>query len=169
MPATCSFEGYEVSPQALAVATSHQRPRLTYHLQDITRLKCKPVDLIVVMDVIEHVEDYMSFLRSVRERGEWKIFHVPLDITIQGVLRNSLLTGWDNVGHIHAFTKDIALRAITHTGYDIVDYFYTDKTESAHCNRRMRVAGIPRRIVFGLHNDLCVRLLGGYSLLVLAR
>ena len=36
-------------------------------------------------------------------------------------------------------------------------------------NWKLRAAGIPRRLAFGIHQDMAVRGLGGYSIMVLAK
>jgi Methyltransferase domain len=169
MPATCSFEGYELSPQAITLAAANQRPRVAFHCEGIPRPNTRSYDLVLVMDVVEHVEDYFAFLRQIKLLGGLIMFHIPLDITLQGIVRKSLSRGWDDVGHIHAFTKDVALRALRHCGYEIIDHFYTNRSEIAFNNWKLRAAGIPRRMAFAVHKDLAVRVLGGYSVLVLAQ
>ena len=169
MPETCLFDGYEVSPQAFELTASIRAPRIKFFCEDITRSNASDYDLVLVMDVIEHIEDYFTFLRQIRSIGVFKIFHVPLDVTAQGAMRNSLVRGWDDVGHIHGFTKDVVLKAMTHCGYEVLDYFYTSRAELPGNNWKLRAAGIPRRFAYAINQDLAVRALGGYSLLVLAK
>ena len=79
----------------------------------------------MAIDVFEHVEDYFGFLRKLREKAEYKIFHIPLDLSVQTVLRSSpIIKGRKSVGHIHYFTKETALETLKDTGYEIIDYFY---------------------------------------------
>lgn len=168
MPETCRFEGYDVSPQALALA-GPQTARLQLVYADITNISVAQYDLVLVMDVIEHIEDYFTFLRKVRPVGVLKMFHVPLDVTAQGAVRNSLSRGWDDVGHIHGFTKDTALKALQHCGYEVIDSFYTSRSEMPNQTWALRAANIPRRVAFAIQPDLAVRVLGGYSVLILAK
>lgn len=44
-------------------------------------------DLVLVIDVVEHVEDCFSFLRQTKLKGRFKLFHIPLDTHISGTLR----------------------------------------------------------------------------------
>jgi hypothetical protein len=37
------------------------------------------------MDVVEHLEDYFSFLREIRPKGEFKMLHIPLDLSVQTI------------------------------------------------------------------------------------
>jgi hypothetical protein len=122
------------------------------------------------MDVFEHVEDYMGFLRKLRPKARFKIFHIPLDMSAQWVFRGSpVLLAREKVGHLHYFSKETALATLRDTGYEILDWIYTpadvDKPGSLKC-RMMRW---PRKFFTGINADLSVRILGGYSLLVHAR
>jgi hypothetical protein len=81
-----------------------------------------------------------------------------------------ILRARKNVGHIHYFSKDTALEALKDTGYDVIDCFYTagildlpSKTFRSHFLR------LPRQLGFKINPDLTVRMLGGYSLMVLAK
>ena len=77
-------------------------------------------------------------------------------------------------GHIHFFTKDIALRILKIAGYEVLDYFFTSPsldlpTSGSFNEMRRRLMRLPRKLLFALNNDLAARTLGGYSLMVLAR
>ena len=124
----------------------------------------------MAIDVFEHVEDYIGFLRNFRPKGRYKVFHIPLDLSVQFVLRgSSLLAGRKMVGHIHYFTKETALATLNDSGYQVIDYAYTNISLDFHRygwkNRLMR---LPRKILFAIHKDIAVKILGGFSLLVLA-
>ncbi|MDX9745689.1 MAG: hypothetical protein WCX84_00020 [Syntrophales bacterium] len=83
-------------------------------------------DIVMAIDVFEHVEDCFGFLRKLKEKAEYKIFHIPLDLSVQTVLRSfPIIHGRKSVGHIHYFTKETALETLKDTGYLIIDYFYT--------------------------------------------
>ena len=166
----CRFCGYEISPQAFEMCRMRANERLQFKLADIGREENVFFDLMLVLDVIEHLEDYFSFLRSIRPKSDYKIFHIPLDLCAQTVLRkNGILKRRDLYAHIHYFTKDTALRTLTDTGYEVLDHFYTPRMIDLPLDRLQTLLRFPRKIGFALHRDLTVRILGGYSLLVLAR
>jgi hypothetical protein len=124
-----------------------------------------------VIDVFEHIEDYFCFLRKLRPKGEYKIFHIPLDLSVQTVLRGTpLLKGRELVGHIHYFTKETALASLKDTGYEILDYFYTPGLiELATRDWKRLLLKLPRKWLFSLNKELTVKILGGFSLIVLAK
>ena len=166
----CRFSGYDISPQALEMCKSRANERLQFKLADITHQENIFFDMILVLDVIEHVEDYFSFLRGIRPKSDLKIFHFPLDISVQAVLRRrGLLKRRELYGHIHYFTKETALATVKDSGYELMDYFYTPRCIELAKDAIQKIARLPRIICFSIHPDLAVRILGGYSLLILAR
>ena len=170
MDYTCRFQGYDISPHALAMCEGRANDRLHFKLADISQDQGAFFDLMLILDVFEHVEDYFGFLKGIRSKSDLKIFHIPLDLSVQAVLRKrGLLTRRENFGHIQYFTKETALQTLKDVGYDVVDYFFTPRCIELGDQMAQKVARLPRRMCFAIHKDLTVRILGGYSLLVLAR
>jgi len=170
LPAECVCWGYDVSPDALARLSTPGNSHLHFCLHDIRREKPHAYfDLLLMLDVFEHVEDYIGLLRDVRLKAKYKLFHIPLDLSLQAVARrNGLLRRRDDHAHLHYFTKETALRTLTDVGYRVVDCFYTPRCIELGDRLIQRIARLPRQIGFALSEDLTVRTLGGYSLLVLA-
>lgn len=169
-PDDCYFRGYEISPQAIQLCQGRANERLQFRLADFREETDVSVDVVLVIDVIEHLEDYFGFLRDIKLKARYKIFHIPLDLSAQAVLRGSPLTGArESAGHIHYFSKDLALRTLEEVGYTIRDYFYTASAiDLPTTSLKTRLAKLPRRTLFRCSQDLAARVLGGYSLLVLA-
>jgi cyclopropane fatty-acyl-phospholipid synthase-like methyltransferase len=163
--------GFEISPAAFARAKAKETSRTSFSLTDLTAQTDRTFDVVLAIDVFEHVEDYMVFLKKLRPVGAYKIFHIPLDLSVQSVFRSKpIMNLRANVGHIHYFYKETALAALTDCGYEIVDFSYTaSRLELPNQSFSSRLMRLPRRLAFALNKDFAVRLLGGYSLLVLAR
>src|SRR5260370_7011919 len=170
MDPTCSFCGYEVSPQAFELSKPRANERLHFKLADISKEEDVFFDLILILDVIEHLEDYFSFLRDLRPKSRYKIIHLPLDLSVQSLLRrNSLLGVRTPYGHIHYFTQYLPLHMLKDLGYELLEYFYAPRAIGLADNIAKKLLILPRVIFFSIHKDLAVRILGGYSLLVLAK
>ncbi len=171
MNSECTFWGYDVSPQAIELAQPRANERLHFKLGDIAQEKAGYYDLILVLDVIEHLEDYFSFLRAIKPRSDYKIFHLPLDIAVQRVLRSHVIIEDRKAhGHIHYFNKEIALEMLKDVGYEVLDYCYTAPSiELPTEHIRRRLLRLPRKLLFKLNPDLAVRILGGWRLLILAK
>ncbi len=166
---TCSLWGYEISPQAFELCKTRANERLHFKLTDIRQEQDAFFDLMLIMDVIEHVEDYFNFLRDLKPKSQYKIIHLPLDLSVQSLLRpNGLLSVRRAYGHIHYFTKDVALEMFKDIGYEVLDYFYAPRSIGLANNIAKKLLIPPRVLFFSIRKDLAVRILGGYSLLVLA-
>jgi SAM-dependent methyltransferase len=158
--------GYDPSPQAIEMIERSDRVELRAGTPKDVH---EHYDLLLSLDVLEHVEDYIGFLRSLQPIADWFIFHIPLDVSAQSVIRERpLLTARSNLGHLHYFTYRTALASLETAGFEIV----CDRLLFPHDmpNRRIktRIANIPRGLGRRLRPQLSARLLGGSTLLVLA-
>ncbi len=167
----CLFCGYDISPQAFELCQSRANERLHCKLADIRQEQDAFFDLILVLDVIEHLADYFGFLREIRPKSQYTILHIPLDLSVQTILRrNGLLTVRNAYGHIHYFTKEIAIQVLKDVGYEVLDYFYTARAIEVPSDELPRkLLRLPRKFLFAIREDLAVRILGGWSLLVLTK
>jgi SAM-dependent methyltransferase len=165
-----AYTGYDVSPDAAALWRSPQPVPVSYHLADF-RATSEAYDLLLLIDVFEHVEDYMGFLRSVSQRARWFVFHIPLEMQVSALLRDRQLHSRHQVGHLHYFSRATALATLEDTGYRIVSDEYTHLSQQTHEGRRTltRIANAVRVGIQWVSTDLAAKLLGGYSLLVLCR
>jgi 2-polyprenyl-3-methyl-5-hydroxy-6-metoxy-1,4-benzoquinol methylase len=170
LPNNVFFTGYEISPQAYELAKPKSKERLRFYLGDFLEKVDDQFDLLLVIDVIEHVEDYFGFLRGLRDKAKHKIFHIPLDISVQRVLLcKPILRRRREVGHIHYFSKETALATLADTGYEIIDHFYTASTLAFKAKNFIYALGRwPLRLASLLNADMAARILGGHSLVVLA-
>lgn len=163
------FVGYELSPQAFRLCAERAAERVSFRhgspLDDDDAYDC-----LLCIDVFEHVEDYLGFLRSLRPRAEWKLFHIPLDLSALAVLREAMLEGRESAGHLHYFTRDTALATLRDCGYEIVDHCYTAHfLMHAPQTWAEKLRRAVRRLLYAAAPDFAVRLWGGCSLLVLAK
>ena len=168
--AECS--GFEISEAAFGLALQQTAPRIRFFKQDLLAAPAElSFDVLLAIDVIEHVEDCFGFVRGLKGRADYKIFHFPLDLSVQSLARMTPITSLRrSVGHIHYFTRETAEALLTDCGYEIVDSRYTaSRLELPNQAFSSRLMALPRRLLTRLHADLAVRFLGGYSLLVLAK
>ena len=170
MPAETRFCGYDISPQAIELCKERANAHLSFHCQDLLTETIEPFDILLCIDVFEHVEDYLGFLRKARARAKMKIFHIPLDLSVQTIIRGfPLIQFRQKLGHLHYFTKDIALSALRETGYEIVDYFYTPTALDLGKTALVKIARLPIKISSMINQDMAARIFGAHSLLVAAR
>jgi SAM-dependent methyltransferase len=167
LPPTTKLVGYEMSPQAIALAPEDRKRRIAF-VSEWAEYE-GGFDLMLVLDVFEHVDDYLGFLRTIREKAGSFIFHIPLDVSVQTVLRASPFTrARESLGHLHYFSRDTALATLHDTGYVTVDEELTQPGIDLW-GGKSRLARLPRKAAFRLNPRLAARVMGGFSLLVLTR
>ncbi|HMF86092.1 MAG TPA: class I SAM-dependent methyltransferase [Nitrospiraceae bacterium] len=166
-PATC-FWGYDVAAPAIDMAKTRENERLKFALADFPETETPHFDLLLALEVIDHVEDYIGFARALKNRAEWKFFSFSLDISVQSAFRSdAFLKKRRNHSHLHHFNKQTALATLEYAGYEIVEYFY--RQPNVTISTTARLARPIRKAFFGMAPELAVRIFGGYSLQVLAR
>jgi len=165
------FTGFDVSPQAYAICLPKQADGLEFKQGDFLESPLEGLDLLLVIDVFEHVPDYLGFLASLQPRAKYAVFHIPLDLSVQALLRGTTYPILrEQTGHLHYFIKYTALATLRECGYVIVDWNYTRSSqELPGKGMKTKIANIPRRIAQVIDEDLSARLFGGYSLMVLTR
>ncbi len=163
------FTGYEVSPQAFKLALSRQTKNIHFHLKNLLDENLF-FDCLLCIDVFEHVEDYFGFLRGLKNKAEYKVFHIPLDLSLLSILRSQMLIARSELGHLHYFSKETAIATLEDCGYDIIDCFFTTAFNDIPAKKiRTKLARLPRKILYNLSPTWGSRLLGGSSLLVLSK
>lgn len=171
MPNDCDFYGYEISPQAFELCNKKTNNKLHFKLTDFLKEKMVSYDIILLIDLIEHLEDYFTFMREIKNKSNYKIIHIPLDITVSYALRHTVLSNSRrSLGHLHYFTKDLALQMLEELNYEVLDYFLTcGAMELPAKSTRRYIAKLPRKLLFVINEWFAARIMGGYSLMILAR
>jgi SAM-dependent methyltransferase len=169
---TTSFTGYELSPQAYELCVKREAERLRYSLSNLLDTEAR-FDVLLCIDVFEHVPDYLSFLEGLRRHAKHFVFHIPLDLSLLSMVRpQRLLQTRYEVGHLHMFSCELALAVLKDTGFEVVQSVFTSGAcELSGGRRRLRtfLANIPRYCIGAASKRLSTLMFGGYSLLVLAK
>jgi len=163
--------GYDIAPAVVKFWKNCKEEDIQFILGDFFELNVRRYDVLLLLDVIEHLQNPFEFLSRLRDFADYFIFHIPLDLSAITVLRETpLLHARNKVGHIHYFTKQIAISLIKECNYDILKCRYTGASMNApNRSLKTKLANIPRSIVGYFNKDLSVRLFGGETLMVLAK
>jgi SAM-dependent methyltransferase len=176
-----AFVGYEISEYAHQLAKSRETPNCHFVLGGLDAVdRNTRYDLAMAIDVFEHVEDPFSFLRQMRSLADLKLFQIPLDLSALSVAMNNLMWSRRHVGHLHYFSRATALALLEECGYEIVRFNYTHTYTVAFRNLftggntvrklvKLGALGLPRAVLTAISPAATERLLGGLSLLVIAR
>ncbi len=170
----CRFIGYDISPQLQDFWKERESDRIKFMCRDFLETG-DYYDVLMFIDIIEHIEDYIGFLRKIKDRGNYKIFNFPLEIfALKALLGHKYLESRSKYGHIHYFNKDICLALLKELDFEILDYFYAPSaielsSTSTSISVLSKMAKFPRMILSKFSTDLTAKLLGGFSLFVLAK
>lgn len=158
--------GYDPSSQATGMIERSDRVELRVGTPKDVH---EHYDLLLNLDVFEHVEDYIGFLRSLRPIADWFMFHIPLDVSAQSVARERpLLAARSTVGHLHYFTRGTALASLETAGFEIVCDKLLFPNDLPNRRIKTRIANVARDLGRRLRPQLSARIFGGSTLLVLA-
>lgn len=168
---TAEYSGFEIAPDASNFWDKYADKNIKFKVEDFLKKQTNYFDILLLLDVIEHVPNPFEFLSALHGRAEYFIFHIPLDLSAISVARESpLLEVRQKVGHIHYFTKGLALALIQESGFQVMDWFYTGASFSApQVSWKAKLARLPRRLANAINRDWGVRLFGGDTLMVLAQ
>jgi len=165
------FTGYDIAPDVGKFWAELRQAGVDLHVGDFFVLNEQSYDLILLLDVLEHVADPHQFLVNLKPFTNRIIIHFHLDLSAISVVREKpLLHVRRKVGHIHYFTKGLALELLDECGFDVIAHQYTGAAfNTPQAGVKTRLAQLPRRIVYALNKDIGVRLLGGETMMVLAK
>jgi cyclopropane fatty-acyl-phospholipid synthase-like methyltransferase len=163
--------GFDISPHVCSFWQDHTDSGVTFLLGDFHEINRLKFDVLVMCDVFEHVRDPYTFLERSKVYGEYFVFHIPLDLSAFSVARQyPIMQVRKKVGHLHSYTKDLALATLHDCGYEILDWQYTGASfNSPSRTWKTRMASLVRKLLSFLGKDFSVRLMGGETLLVLAK
>lgn len=163
--------GYDIAPDAEKFWSIHAGADITFKVGDFLEQNQRHFDVLLLLDVIEHLENPFDFLRRLRQFARFFLFHIPLDLSAINIFRkNPLLRARSKVGHLHYFTKDLALCLLKECHYHVLDCRYTDVAFTGpKRNWKTNLAALPRRLAYSINKDIGVRILGGETLMILAR
>jgi 2-polyprenyl-3-methyl-5-hydroxy-6-metoxy-1,4-benzoquinol methylase len=166
------YIGLDVSPQAIELAKPRETPRLRFELRDVADEPDGAYDLLLLMDVIEHVQDPSGLLSTAMRKASHTLLHIPLDLSALTVARpHSLVGAHDELGHVHFFVKETALQFLSDLDAEVIDWRYTTilDMDRPSGSRKLRALNAARRLLRRLSPELSAHLLGGFSLLALVR
>jgi SAM-dependent methyltransferase len=158
------FTGFDISQQASTLWKSQADNGVRYVLGDFLADR-QAYDLLLLMDVFEHVSDYLGFLKELSSRARYFVFHIPLDMNMIMLAKDEHLALRERIGHLHYFSRSTAEATLQDAGYRVMDWFYTADCDLPGHERRINPL---RKALFKINPDMTVKTLGGWSMMVLA-
>ena len=169
----CEFEGYDINPDAIKLAKKNSK-FISFLNEDFININTTKKDLIIAADVFEHIQDKYNFLEKLSEKGNFFLFNVPLEISLLSMIRkkNIFKHSYDNVGHLHFYTKRTSLLLLEKSGFKILHYNLVNNRfrEFKYTKNFLSLLIFLPQFVLGVFSkNLACSIFGGYSLVVLAK
>ena len=161
--------GFEIAAPAFRTASTRGNDRLRFVHGSIEDHGSEPFDLLLALDVFEHVPDYLGFLDRLRGQARRFMFHIPLDLSVAGIMTGLPMHRRRTVGHLHYFSAETACATLEDCGYRVVDRRFTHailQPPPQGWKRKLRM--LPHRMLYAASPAICARTIGGCSLIVLA-
>lgn len=163
--------GYDIAPLAIEGARERwsDRSNITFECCDVLSLDRLNYDLCLLMDVLEHLEDPVCFLRELRGRGivEFAI-HLPLENNWISIMRGKTDSRRSPVGHLHFFDTHSALSMLERAGLTVAKWVYTPELDldvRLHRTLPSMLAYVPRRALLATWPALAVHTIGGAAMM----
>lgn len=161
--------GYEMSNDAFNLCKKIENKNISFFKENLIDIDIK-FDILLCIDVFEHIENYIEFISSIKNKADYKIFHIPLDISILSIINGSLMHARETVGHLHYFTPDTALATLKDCNYEIIDIMFTPSfTSPGNKSFKTKLVNILRKIFYSISPKFTSTFFGGVSLMVLAK
>lgn len=158
--------GFEPSPNA----PQHESTRDVIELRRTEAAICSErFDLSLMLDVFEHVEDDIRFLRTCAPLAPHHVFHIPLDAHALGIVSHGMIRPRHALGHLHSYTRATAIATLIDAGYEPLHWHFTQSGWDGPGRNPWTPLNMLRRTVHHLSPEMTSRLLGGVALLVVAR
>jgi len=170
LPNDVNYIGYDISQDAILIAKHKEKDRLNFTLDDYFKTDIVN-DLLIVMDVFEHVDDYLGFINKCKDKAKYIIFHIPLDLNVIRIMKKGLIPKRNTVGHLHYFTKETAIATLKYSGLEVINYFYTEEFIDLIVKKTIKekLFFLLHKFIYKINKDFAVRFFGGTSLLVLTK
>ena len=114
-----SFTGFDVSPQLPAYCRFIKASKSQLSLSDFSSL-ADCYDLILLIDVLEHLRDPLTFIETIAPRSKYFLF--PSFGSFRFLCYSFFSTSFirSSVGHLHSFTRELALQTLIDAGLTIL-------------------------------------------------
>jgi len=164
------LHGYEISPYAYKISKKKKNRNLIFFNKDINNINTF-YDCSLCIDVFEHVDNYIGFLNKIKKISQYSIFHVPLDLSVQSIIRTRpIFYARKNVGHLHYFNKEILLEIFKDLDFEILDFHYTFNNNIYKSKSIIKIiSAFCRNIFFKISPNFTAKYLGGYSIMILTK
>lgn len=164
--------GYDISPDAIEIAKKRGNAfgdNLKFSVGSAGDVR-NGLDIIFVMDVLEHVENPYQFLRDLAGKSKYLLVHLPIEHSIAHLLMRKVSRSNTEFNHIHFFSWESAKIMISESPFEIKDFQFTPSlgiTIGLEKNILKKILLMGRYLLYKMMPRLSPLLSGGSVLLLL--
>lgn len=161
------IDGYDVHPY---MSQLKEEKDVRFYSGDFCTIAHEKIyDLAIMLDVIEHVPDPISFIHNVSKSARIIAFHIPLDDSLLSWVRNIQRGNLSHPGHIIVLDASAALNLLTFSGLRIIDFAFSPvfRAPSGKKSLAQRLINPIREIMYRISPFLTQKTLAGVSLTIL--
>ncbi len=166
------FTGFDIASVAVKRAGQiwRDRERLRFECQDVLTLERLDYDVCLLIDVLEHLDNPLHFLRELRVRGLSEyVVHLPLENNWLAIVRGKTDPRRSPVGHQHFYDTHSAVSLMEQADLNVTRRVYTveiDHDIRLHRTFKTLLAYLPRKLMLSIWPALCVHTIGGAGLML---
>lgn len=163
--------GFDIAPLAIGRARQKwaHKPNIRFESRDVLDLESLDYDVVLLMDILEHLGDPKGFLVGLRKRGARQfVMHLPLESYWLAILRGKTDPVSSPVGHVSFYDTHSALGLLGRGGLTVRKWVYTPELDldiRLHRTFKSMLAYLPRKILTRLFPSATAHTIGGLALM----
>jgi SAM-dependent methyltransferase len=169
----CSVQpiGLDISPYALSLAEENV-PNLRSHCSSIIKSSDLKADILLCIDVLEHLEDPIQNLRVMVNMSPILLLRVPLEMDLVSRLIGQKRTK-RRYGHINFFSSSRLLSTLRDSGLKVVDFSYSvgalNLKTDPQASIFIKLVRLIRRTAWKMDPSICLQIFGGTAIEIFAK
>lgn len=118
----------DVSREAIKHAKSQDKGNTHYKVADAFEFESKDTDLVIITDLVEHVEEPKKLLKHISKYSKELIVRIPLELTFSNTLFKTLgikdeySKFREKYGHLHHYTVKSFLDQVESSNWKVENY-----------------------------------------------
>lgn len=164
--------GYDISTYAIGIAKEkNTSDNIEFSIGSAAELS-DGIDLVFVIDVLEHVENTYQFLRDIAIKTNNVIIYMPIESSVCHLFAGKQSASYKRFRHIHFFSWESAILLIEHSPFEIVDYQFTipaHKLSDLNPSSMSYYVLALRKLFYKINERFANLLVGGHVMLMLRR
>jgi cyclopropane fatty-acyl-phospholipid synthase-like methyltransferase len=167
---TTRINGYDIAPDAIQLAEKNNIfPNVTFSVGSTNQINDK-ANYLFCMDVVEHVENPLDFLRTLAQKADLIILHLPVEQSIGHMLLHKPTQSYREFQHIHFYSWETANLLLKEASFEVVGYQFSAASKvifKVSGNPITKLLRVVRFFLYKINSPIAAILGGGTVLFIL--